>query len=117
MKTHNKITLGLISLSIVTASAFVATTAGSLAWYAYSRSITVSYTGTSVAKSVLLSVGFVDDNRYITDEQLTTFDLQRETYDGHSIVFTHSTNGLDARAIKEYLLKAGYSHNSVFKIN
>ena len=116
MKKSSKITVGLLSLSILTCCAFFATTAGTLAWYAYSRSITVSYTGTSVAKSVLLNVGFVDDNQYIADSQLTEWDLQRETYDGHSIVFTHSTNGLDSRALREFLLKSGSSSSMLFPL-
>ena len=116
MNKNKKITLGLIALGVVTATSFVATTAGSLAWYAYSRTITVSYIGTSVAKSVLLNVGIVDDEHYIPDNKLEDYELTREEYDGHSIVFTHSTNGLDYRAIRDYLTTSPYSVSMLYPL-
>ena len=109
-------TLSLISLATLAATAFTGVTAGTLAWYAYSRTITVSYVGTSVAKSVLLNVGIVDDQNYISNTTIQKYDLERVTVDGHSIVFTHSTNGLDYHAIQDYLFDAHYAVDKLFPI-
>ena len=116
MKRSSKFTLGSISLSVVTAIAFVAVTTGSLAWYAYSRTVSVSYVGTSVAKSVLLGVGIVDDSRWLSDEKLTDYKLERKNVDGHSIAFTQSTNGLDYHAIQDYLFWSPYASNMLFPL-
>ena len=60
MRKDKKVSLGLVGLAVLTATALLATTAGSLAWYAYSRNVYFSFVGTSVAKSALLNIGLVD---------------------------------------------------------
>ncbi|MDT3388479.1 MAG: hypothetical protein LIR46_12070 [Bacteroidota bacterium] len=107
MKKHNKITLGLAAGMFVTALTVFGSTAGTLAWYVYSRTTRVNFVGTSVAKSALLNVGIVDDNHYLTDEKVAEYELTREEYDGHSIVFTHKVDGIDYHVIQDYLFAGG----------
>ena len=116
MKTNRKITIGLISLFSLTALGIFGTTAGTLAWYIYSRTTGFSFVGTSVAKSVLLNIGIVDDDNYITDDDIDTYHLTRETHDGHSIVFTQSSGGLDYRVIKNYLFWSEYNSSMLFPV-
>ena len=109
MKTDRKVTIGLISLATITSAALIGTAAGSLAWYAYSRTTTVSFKGTSVASSALLNVGLIDDDLShprISSETIAQYGLTKETHDGHRIVFTHSTNGFNYEVIAEYLSNA-----------
>ena len=94
----------------------IGSTAGSLAWYAYSSSTRISFVGTSVAKSVLLNVGIVDNNHYISDEKVEQYKLEREEIDSKSIVFSKSTNGLDYRAISEYLKGSQHASNQLFPL-
>lgn len=94
----------------------IGSTAGSLAWYAYSSSTRISFLGTSVAKSLLLNVGIVDNGHAIGDSKLAEFKLVREEIDGKSIVFSQSTNGLDYRAIAEYLKNSGRASNQLFPL-
>ncbi len=117
MKKQSKITFGLLLGTALTAISVVGATAGSLAWYAYSRSVTLSFIGTSIAKSALLNVGIVDDSHYIDDEHLALYELTREEYDNHSIVFTHKTDGLDYRAIREYLRRSVYAIDMLFPLS
>ena len=111
MKREHKITIGLLAGGLVTFLTVIGSTAGSLAWYVYSVSTRVSFVGTSVAKSALLNVGLVDDSHWLSDEKVTEFSLSRETYDGHSIVFTHATDGLNSTVIQQYLF-AGKTYAS-----
>ena len=110
METNKKITIGLISLACVTSAALIGTAAGSLAWYAYSRTVTASFKGTSVANSALLNVGLIDDDLShprISSATIARYGLTKEAHDGHVIVFTHSTNGFSYDVINEYLTNAG----------
>ena len=116
MNKDKKITLGLIGGALLTVSALVGSVAGSLAWYAYSRQVLFSYVGTSVQKSILLNVGLVDDEGYLSDTKVQQYDLVRETYDGHSIVFTQATKGLDTGAIIDYLTASPYATNMLFPV-
>ena len=111
MKTNKQVTIGLITLACLTSAALIGTAAGSLAWYAYSRTGSISFKGTSIANTALLNVGIVDDGpEYkISSATITQYGLTRESHDGHSIVFTHATNGFDYRVIDEYLENAGYA--------
>ena len=95
----------------ITALTIIGSTAGSLAWYAYSRSTRVNFVGTSVAKSALLNVGIVDDGHFLSDEKVAEYELSRETYDGHSIVFTHKVDGIDYHVIQDYLFRSQYAVN------
>ena len=116
MKKHNKITLGMFIGITFTALSVVGSTAGSLAWYAYSRAVRVSFQGTSVAKSSLLSVGIVDDSHYLTSEKEAEYGLTREEYDGHSIVFTTKVDGIDYHVIQDYLFNSPYAVNMLLPL-
>ena len=116
-KKDRKVSLRLGIISAVTAISLLATTAGSLAWYAYSRSVWFSFVGTSVAKSALLNVGLVDDGHYLNDDDLIEYDLVRETHDGHSIVFTKSKNGFSLLAIRTYLFRSPYAVDKLFPVS
>ena len=94
----------------------IGSTAGSLAWYAYSNSTRISFFGTSVAKSLLLNIGIVDNAHAISDEKLEEFKLERQEVDGKSVVFTQSANGLDYRVIAEYLKNSGHASNQLFPL-
>ena len=111
MKKHNKITIGLVAGTLLTAITVIGSTAGTLAWYAYSRTTRVSFVGTSVAKSALLNVGIVDDGHFLSDEKVAEYDLSREEFDGHSIVFTHKVDGIDYHVIQDYLFRSQYAVN------
>lgn len=101
----------------MTTLGIIGSTAGTLAWYAYSRSIRVNFIGTSVAKSALLNVGIVDDAPYkLSDEKLAQYELTREEFDGHSIVFTHKTDGIDYHVIQDYLFNSEYAVNMLFPL-
>lgn len=116
MKASRKVTIGLISLFSLTAVGVFGTTAGTLAWFIYSRTSAFSFVGTAVAKSVLLNAGIVDDNHYITDHVISTYNLNRVELDGHSIVFTRSSGGLDYHVIKEYLFWTEYNSSMLFPV-
>ena len=110
MKTNKKITIGLISLACITSAALIGTAAGSLAWYAYSRTTTITFKGTSVSSSALLNVGLIDDDLNhprISNSTIAQYGLSKESHDGHTIVFTRSTNGFNYEVIDEYLRNAG----------
>ena len=117
MKKHNKVTLGFLITGTVTALGVIGSTAGTLAWYAYSSAVRVNFIGTSIAKSALLSVGIIDNAPYkIRQSAIEQYHLTRETYDGNSIVFTHSTDGLAYQIIQEYLTYSGYAVNLLFPL-
>lgn len=116
MKRHNKFTLGIFAGLAVSIISVIGSTAGSLAWYAYSRSTRVNFVGTSVAKSALLNVGIVDDNHFLSDEKVAYYELSREEYDGHSIVFTHKVDGIDYHVIQDYLFRSSYAVNLLFPL-
>ena len=116
MGKDRKSAISLIGMAFITAAALLATTAGSLAWYAYSRTVYFSFIGTSVTKSALLNVGLVDDNHYLNDTSLIEFDLTREDHDGHSIVFTKSNKGLSVDAIRRYLFYSPYAVDKLFPL-
>ena len=117
MKKHNKYTLGMFAGIAFTVFSVIGSTAGSLAWYAYSRTTRVNFTGTSVAKSSLLSVGLVDDYHYLSDEKVAQYELTREEYDGHSILFTHKVDGIDSSVIQDYLFNSPYAVNILLPLS
>ena len=108
--------IGLLAMSLTTGLALMGTTVGSLAWYAYSSTAAFSFIGTSVKKSVLLSIGLVDDNRLIPQDMLNQYGMVRESHDGHSIIFTNSSQGLKVDVIKEFLNKSNYAYNKLFPV-
>ena len=116
MNKDKKVTLGLISGSVLTVLAVLGSTAGSLAWYAYSRNVSFSYVGTSVQKSVLLDIGLVDNDYYLTNDKLEQYELVRETHDGNSIVFSQTHKGFDVGAIRDYLVKSPNAVDMLFPL-
>ena len=116
MKKDRKITLGLMGLGLLTAVGIFGATAGTLAWYAYSRSVLFSFTGTSVQKSVLLNIGLVDPQNKFTQAKCDEYDLVKEEHDGKKIVFTSSTNGLSTGAIHDYLTYYGHATDFLFPV-
>ena len=116
MAKDKKLSIGLAILSGVTATALIASTAGSLAWYAYSRSVTFSFVGTTVASSTLLNVGLVDENGYFSDDDLIEYDLAREEHDGKTICFSKSKNGFSLAAIRKYLFESPNAVDKLFPV-
>lgn len=117
MKRHNKLTLGFLITGAVTVMSIIGSTAGSLAWYIYSASTRVEFIGTSIAKSALLTVGIVDDAPYkISEQKRVEFKLDREEFDGHSIVFARSSDGLDYHVIQEYLRNSNYAMDLLYPL-
>ena len=102
---------------LVTAISVIGSTAGSLAWYVYSRATRVEFVGTSIAKSALLTVGIVDNAPYkISDQKRAEYKLDREEFDGRSIVFARSSDGLSAQVIKEYLSNSNYALDMLYPV-
>ncbi len=108
MKQSRKASLLLLGMSVISGLAIFGSTAGTLAWYAFSARVTVSFTGTAVKKSVLLNIGIVDHptESYFSDDKITELNLERGVAaqeDGNNIVWAKSTSGMDSRVITEYL--------------
>lgn len=120
MAADRKSTLSLMILTLTTAISILGTTAGALAWYAYSRSVTFSYVGTSVAKSELLNIGLVDDDHYFSSDDELEFELSRETViqqgETHSVCFSKSKSGLSVEAIQKYLRRSGHAIDQLFPL-
>lgn len=117
MKRRNKISIGFLLTGLLSFISVIGSTAGTLAWYAYSRAVIVEFVGTSVAKSALLTVGLIDDAPYkLSEQKIAEFKLVREEYDGHSIVFSRSTDGLDYHVIQEYLRHSEYAIDLLFPL-
>ena len=117
MRKDRKVSLGLIGMAVITATALLATTAGSLAWYAYSRSAYFSFVGTSVAKSALLHIGLIDDEEKFTTTDLQTYGLTREEHDNHSIIFANNAQGLTLNAIQKYLRSYQHAVDRLFPLS
>ena len=115
MNNDKKLSIRLGLFAGITALAVLASTAGSLAWFAYSRTVTFGFVGTSVASSSLLNVGLVDDGPnggYFSDEDLDTYHLEKqEVNEGgvtKKICWSTTRNGLSLAAIRYYLEKSPY---------
>lgn len=121
---HRLIVTGM---AIVTGVAFFASTAGTLAWYAYATRVSLSFTGTSVRKSELIHVGLVDGSWVIdeehpdgwddpsthkfTDREVFDYELTREVCGNNSIVWTTASTGFPTEAIKTFLSRSNYAYN------
>lgn len=121
MKKEKKLSLRLGMLAGISAMALLATTAGSLAWYAYSRTVDLSFIGTSVAGSSLLRVGLVEgENNVFSDADITNFGLVRETVQEGSktnkICFSQSKTGFSTAALRKYLTIKGYAVDKLFPV-
>lgn len=113
MNKEKKLSLRLGILAGIAALGVLGTTAGSLSWYAYSRSVSLSYVGTTVSSSVLLNVGLVDNDGFFTTDDLTTYNLVRTSAtDGsvtNSIVWSKSREGFSLTALRHYLAESEYA--------
>ena len=119
MKQSTKSTLIIAGLTVLSGVALFGTTAGSLAWYAYSTNVAISFTGTSVSKSELIHIGIVDDNNYISDETIEEYNLTKShaASDDKTIVWTSTSTALDSFVLKEYLQNAGYAYNELSPVS
>ena len=111
MNKEKKLSVRLGLLAGIISLGLLGTTAGSLAWYAYSRTVSMSFVGTTVASSALLNVGLVDNEGVFSTEDCTTFGLQRDdTSDpGKSIVWAKSRSGFSLLALRHYLTHSDYA--------
>lgn len=109
MKVLSKGTLALSALVVGTILGIAGSTAGTLAWYAYSQSVTTSFVGASIYKSTILSVGLVDDAIKISDEDAERFKLKVEDCDEHRVLWTSSQNSIPNEAILKFLSTSGYA--------
>ena len=113
MKKNKKLSLRLGILAVLASLGILGTTAGSLAWYAYSREVSLSFVGTTISSSALLNVGLVDNDGYFSAEDLSTYGLERTSAtDGsetNSIVWSKSREGFSLLALRYYLGKSVYA--------
>lgn len=114
MKKEKKLSLRLGLIAGFISLAMLGSTAGSLAWYAYSRVVTLSFVGTSVASSSLLNVGLVDNGNAFSPSDLVTYNLERKRAvdsdpQSDSIVWSKSRNGFSLLALRHYLEKNNYA--------
>lgn len=113
MKKEKKLSLRLGLVAGLISLAMLGSTAGSLAWYAYSRTVNLSFVGTTIGSSSLLNVGLIDDEGIFEQQDLVNFNLDRRKAssdpDSHSIVWSKSRNGFSILAIRHYLSHAHYA--------
>ncbi len=113
MRTRTKINLVLMTMGINTALAVIGSTAATLAWYANSTMAKVSYMGTSISNSGRFILGLVDNSGLFTDEDLETYNCEREsgaTVDGNTIIWSKSSL-VFSDFLAAYLTKYHYSVN------
>ena len=120
MSKEKKLSLRLGLLAGVTSLAMLGATAGSLAWYTYSRSVLFSFVGTTVASSSLLNIGLVDNEGYFDSNDLTTYDLQEEEVtegtETNRIVWSRSRSGFSLLALRYYLEKSPYAVDKLYPV-
>ena len=115
MKTNLKWRLIPVGIGLVTFAAFVGSLSGSLAWWAYSTRVSVSYQGTSVTTSAQLQIGLKTTGfgsgqaAALTGVGLTE-DVNLATIEGGKAIryfFADAGIGLPANAISTYLTQEG----------
>ena len=115
MKKEKKLSLRLGLLAGIISLGLLGSTAGTLAWYAYSRNVAVSFIGTTVSSSALMNIGLVDNEQVFTSEKLTEYNLERDSAtDGsvtNSIVWSKSRSGFSVEALYFYLESTSYAVN------
>ena len=84
-KTARRALISFMSIGLV--AAFAGTISGSIAWYAYSTRVAITYSGTSVAESIQLQIGLVSEQDFTVDDHgddrgfnLTVEDVAGESY-------------------------------------
>ena len=113
MIKEKKLSLRLGLLAGIISIGLLGSTAGTLAWYAYSRTVSMSFVGTTVSASALLNIGLVDNDNYFSSEDLVTYNLERSSAtDGsvtNSIVWSKSRSGFSLLALRHYLDQSPYA--------
>ena len=109
-----------VAIGLLTVATFAGSISGSLAWWAYSTRVTVSYQGTSVSTSEQLQIGIKLDATRFNDskvEQLTDLGLEEDDTlrtASYRYVFAKAGGGLPADTISTYLTAEGvYSHDEL----
>lgn len=107
--TSRRALVALMSAGLV--AAFAGTISGSIAWYAYSTRVAITYSGTSVAESIQLQIGLVSEQDFTVDAQghdlgfnLTIEDVEGEAYDYY---WAKAGTGFSAEAIQAFLTAEG----------
>ena len=103
MKIRSKIPFLSIGFGTVVFLGFAATISGSLAWWAYSTRISVSYQGTSVASAEQLQIGLKSN-----DSGLAAYGMSNTDTPGY--YFSTSGSGLQADVITYYLTHCGTNY-------
>ena len=106
-KTTRRALVALMSMGLV--AAFAGTISGSIAWYAYSTRVAITYSGTSVAESIQLQIGLVSDQDFTVDDHgddrgfnLTVEDVAGESY---KYYWAKAGSGFSSEIIQAYLIK------------
>ena len=112
MKRIGKANIAIVTLTTMLVGGIASSVMGTLSWYAYNTRAIVSFTGTSVRRTVQLEVGIVDDYGYYSDEEIETYNLTKDTTtDGHTIIWNHSSSGFTSEVIGAYLSSSPYAVN------
>jgi len=118
MKSFKRGSIIMVVLSIFVAMSFISSVAGTLAWYAYSTRVVISFTGTAVRQSVQLRIGIVDDSNYYSSDEISLYNMERvNESDGHSVVWTPGANGLTSEMINDYLENSPYATNELSPVS
>ena len=108
-------------IGLLTLATFVGSISGSLAWWAYSTRVSVSYQGTSVSTSEQLQIGLkLDVTKFNTDEKVESLGLEEDTSlatENYRYVFARAGSGMQADVISKYLQVQGqYAINELSPI-
>ena len=102
------------SLAVVATGSFVGALAGTVAWYAYSTRVSISYEGTSVANTEMLQIGLDITGLNTNDPSaphyysLEGHDLvQTVTVNSRTYAFADEGAGMSSTTIKDYLFAKG----------
>ena len=103
-----------VGIGLLTFAGFVGSISGSLAWWAYSTRVAVSYQGTSVTTSEQLQIGLrISKSDPKADDiisALATYEVTEDTYIATSTdryVFAKAGGGFSAEAMQTYLTTQG----------
>ena len=120
MNKEKKLSLRLTLLAGLTSLALLGSTAGSLAWFVFSRTVTMSFVGTTVASSSLLNIGLVDNDGYFSDQDIIDYNLEKETVTEGSVTKTicwsKSRTGFSLLALHHYLDQSPYAVDKLYPV-
>ena len=110
--------LAPFGIGLLVLATFVGSISGSLAWWAYSTRVTVSFQGTSINECEHLQIGlktYKFDNAKVAELEATGLEEDTDLADGdYRYVFAEPGGGFDAESIKKYLqLENKYSYNAL----